>query len=226
MLVDRLSSDWQKALGLDKKYFAELAKFLDSEREKYSVYPKQEDLFKAFDYCDFKDVKVVILGQDPYHGPNQAMGLSFSVPRGEKIPPSLRNIYKELDADLGISPALDGDLSPWAQQGVLLLNTSLSVRDGEPGSHSKGHWEEFSAQVLKSLSEQSEKLVFVLWGAHAQSHKDLLDAQKHFIIESVHPSPLSASRGFFGSKPFSKINKYLESTKQEAIDWRLEQLLF
>jgi uracil-DNA glycosylase len=226
MLVDKLSIDWQKALALDKSYFADLEKFLNSERKKYQVYPAQEDLFKAFDFCDFKEVKVVILGQDPYHGPRQAMGLSFSVPRGEKIPPSLRNIYKELDADLGISPALDGDLSPWADQGVLLLNTSLSVRDSEPGTHSKGHWEKLSAQVLQSLSEQRESIVFVLWGAHAQSHSKLLDSQKHLVIESVHPSPLSANRGFFGSKPFSKINHYLESTGQKAVDWRLEQLLF
>ncbi|MDD7987068.1 uracil-DNA glycosylase [Lentisphaera marina] len=226
MLADKLSPAWRQALALDDSYFSDLEKFLKSERKKYQVYPIQEDLFKAFDFCDFKDVKVVILGQDPYHGPNQAMGLSFSVPRGEKIPPSLRNIYKELDADLGIPPALDGDLSPWAKQGVLLLNTSLSVRDSEPGSHSKAHWESFSAQVLRSLSEQKENVVFVLWGAHAQSHSTLLDSQKHLIIESAHPSPLSASRGFFASKPFSKINEYLKNTGQNPIDWRLEQLLF
>ncbi|WDE98357.1 uracil-DNA glycosylase [Lentisphaera profundi] len=226
MLADKLSPAWHNALGLEDSYYTELESFLEIERKEFKIYPEQKDLFKAFDFCDFSKVRVVILGQDPYHGPGQAMGLSFSVPRGNKIPPSLRNIYKELDSDLQISPAMDGDLSHWAEQGVLLLNTSLSVRDSEPGSHSKGLWEKFSAQVLQSLSDQRKDLVFVLWGAHAQGHRELLDEQNHLIIESAHPSPFSAHRGFFGSKPFSQINQHLELSGQKPIDWRLEQLLF
>ena len=226
MAVAELASSWREMLGLDDEYFEEVAKFLSKERSQFTIYPPDNLIFKALNCCAFDDVKVVILGQDPYHGSGQAMGLSFSVPRGEKIPPSLRNIYKELEADLGIPQALDGDLTPWAEQGVLLLNTSLSVREAKPGSHSKGLWNDFSKAVIQSLSERRQNVVFVLWGAHAQGFSDLIDSDKHLILESVHPSPLSASRGFFGSKPFSKINSYLKSTGQETIDWRLEQLLF
>ncbi len=222
----KLDSSWSKGLGLGTKHFARLVNFLDQEDREHNVYPARDKVFAAFDLCAFEDVKVVVVGQDPYHGSGQAMGLSFSVPAGEKIPPSLRNIYKELETDLGFSQAASGDLTAWAEQGVFLLNTCLTVRESEPASHAKKGWEEFTSLVLEKLSKEREGLVFVLWGAHAQKLKPLLDEKNHFVIESAHPSPLSASRGFFGSKPFSKANDYLMRTGKKAIDWQLEQFLF
>ena len=185
------------------------------------VYPSEDAIFKALQLTPFEKVKVVILGQDPYHGPNQAMGLSFSVPPGERLPPSLRNIFKELASDLGIPPSRHGDLTAWAKQGVLLLNSILSVEQGQAGSHARVGWETITDGIIERLSREREHLVFVLWGAHAQKKAALIDRSKHLVIESAHPSPLSASRGFFGSRPFSRINDYLEKHGKEPIDWRL-----
>jgi len=216
-----ISNQWDQALveEFNKSYFKDLQDFLNIERQNHVVYPPKKYVFEAFKNCDFNDVKVVVLGQDPYHGPGQAHGLSFSVMDGVAIPKSLRNIYKELQSDLDVAPMLNGNLTKWSQQGVLLLNSILTVRDGEPGSHQKKGWEIFTNKVIKTISQEKNNVVFVLWGNYAKSKKDLIDFSKHCVIESVHPSPLSASRGFFGSKPFSKINSYLKDTGQQEINW-------
>lgn len=218
-----LKNNWQNYLNaeFDKSYYQTLHDFLKKEYESQTIYPNMYDIFNALHYTDFNDVKVVILGQDPYHGPNQAHGLSFSVQKGIQLPPSLRNIYKELDSDLKIPPASHGDLTAWAKQGVLLLNTVLTVRQGAAHSH-RGHgWEIFTDQVIRSLNEKETPVVYILWGRAAQNKKALIDLDKHFTLESVHPSPLSAHRGFFGSKPFSKTNAFLKESGQPAVDWRL-----
>lgn len=185
------------------------------------VYPAPEQVFQSLSLTSFESVKVVILGQDPYHGPGQSHGLSFSVPRGERIPPSLRNIYKELASDLNIPPAKHGHLEAWATQGVLLLNAVLTVENGKPGSHQKIGWQLITDALIQCLSAERNGLVFVLWGAYAQKKACLIDAKRHFILKSVHPSPLSASRGFFGSRPFSQINNYLVNQGMTPINWRL-----
>jgi uracil-DNA glycosylase len=187
--------------------------------EKKVIFPKKEDLFRAFLLCDVPQVKVVILGQDPYHGENQATGLSFSVPEGQKLPPSLQNIFKELEDDLSIKNT-NGDLSKWASEGVLLLNSVLSVNKGEPASHKEVGWEKFTDEVIKYLSDEKENLVFVLWGNFAISKKNLINENKHLVITSPHPSPFSVHKGFFGSKPFSKINNFLKSKNIKEIDWK------
>jgi len=207
----------------EKPYMTNLKKFLQNEKDaRQIVYPKNADIFRAFNDTPFDKVKVVILGQDPYHGPNQAHGLSFSVPKGIVIPKSLINIYKELATDIpGFIKPTHGNLEEWAKQGVLLLNATLTVRAGEAASHQKKGWEIFTDEVIHKLSEKRIGLVFILWGAYAQSKIPLIDQNKHHIIKSVHPSPLSVERGFWGSKPFSKANAYLEKEGEKPIDWQI-----
>lgn len=185
-------------------------------------YPSPDKIFEAFRFCDLKDTKVVILGQDPYHGPNQANGLAFSVNRDQKIPPSLKNIYKELKNDLNIEPPSHGDLTDWTKQGVLLLNTVLTVAEKKPGSHYEIGWEMLTDEIIKELSKKGN-IVFILWGNKAQTKKSLIDKNTNFIIEAPHPSPFSANKGFFGSKPFSKTNEYLKSIGKKEIDWRINE---
>ena len=208
LLADQFSSD----------YFLLLESFLNKENEGYPVFPPEGLIFRAFEATPFSKVKVVILGQDPYHGVGQAHGLSFSVPQGVKAPPSLRNIFKELKSDFGAVP-LTNDLMPWAEQGVLLLNSILTVRSGNPGSHQNRGWEQFTDRVVQVISDQREHVVFMLWGSYAQVKGRMIDRQRHLVIESPHPSPFSAHRGFFGSKPFSQANEYLTKHGQEPICW-------
>lgn len=218
-----LHRDWQEKLAaeMEKQYFQELMDFLQSEYERHTVYPTKENIFQALNLTPFHDVKVVILGQDPYHGPNQAHGLSFSVMPEVAIPPSLKNIYKELEADLNCKTPNHGYLKKWAEQGVLLLNTVLTVRAGEANSHQGKGWEKFTDKIIKSLHDRDVPVIFVLWGKPAQKKASFIDEKKHFIISSSHPSPLSAYRGFFGSKPFSQINQVLKAWNMGEIDWNL-----
>lgn len=220
-----LEESWRKVLHqeFEQPYFKELWDFVTEAYASRVVYPPQENIFNAFHLTPFEKVKVVILGQDPYHGPNQANGLSFSVKQGLVLPPSLRNIYKELADDVGVYNRLSGDLSPWATQGVLLLNAILTVEQKTPGAHQKKGWEQFTDRVIAALSEEREAIVFILWGSYAQKKGRHIDRTKHFVIETVHPSPLSVYRGFFGSKPFSTTNAFLKSKGQEPIDWYLPQ---
>ena len=217
-----IEGSWKEAL---KKYFTSenflnLSDFIRAEYMAKKVYPKPQDIFKAFWLTPFDKVKVVILGQDPYHGPLQAEGLSFSVQPGVKLPPSLQNIYKEIENDLGIKKDFsDGHLESWAKQGVFLLNAILTVIANSPASHQGKGWEEFTDEVIKTISDKKEHVVFILWGNFARSKKSLIDGSKHLIIESPHPSPFSAHSGFFGSKPFSRCNDYLEKTGQGKIEW-------
>jgi uracil-DNA glycosylase len=218
----KIHPSWKAHLAgeFEKPYFKELTEFVKSEYKNEVVYPPPKFIFRAFELCPFDDVKVVILGQDPYHGPRQAMGLSFAVEDGITLPPSLKNIFKEVEADLG--GALmhsSGDLSRWAEQGVLLLNATLTVRAHLAGSHQGKGWEEFTDAVIKALSEEREHLVFILWGNYAKAKGGHIDRDKHLVIESAHPSPFSAYNGFFGSKPFSKANAYLMKHGKEPIDW-------
>lgn len=202
-------------------YFKELNDFLAKERSEFDIYPDSEAMFEAFNLTPFENVKVVILGQDPYHGPDQAHGLSFSVKKGVKQPPSLKNIFKELFSDLNISQPEHGDLTNWCKQGVLLLNATLTVRGQTPGSHQKKGWEQFTDKVISLLSEEKENVVFILWGKYAQDKGSVIDDRKHFVISSPHPSPFAAHRGFFGSKPFSKTNNFLQSKGINPVDWKL-----
>ena len=220
-LAETLNNDWKMVLNstISEAYFQDLALFLDKDVNSFDIFPPKDQIFAAFQRCSFKQTKVVIIGQDPYHGAGQAQGLSFSVPPAFPLPPSLRNIYKELYDDLKVIRN-DGDLRSWADQGVLLLNAVLTVRSGEPNSHAKRGWEEFTQKVIQILSEEKQNVVFVLWGAYAQKLAKSIDLKRHFIIQSAHPSPLSAHRGgFFKTKPFSKINEYLVGSGQESIDW-------
>ena len=196
-------------------------KLADESLLKKQIYPKSKDIFKAFELTSFEDVKVIIVGQDPYHGPNQANGLAFSVNSDTNFPPSLLNIYKEYSSDLSLSLPDDGDLSSWAKQGVLLLNSILTVESGHPGSHKNLGWEKFTNAIIRVLSDKKKYLVFILWGAYAQSKKVFIDSSNHHIISSPHPSPLSAHRGFFGSKPFSRCNEYLRANKIDEINWKI-----
>lgn len=215
-----INKKWDQVLEDEFKapYFRKLGVFVKNEYNNRTIYPKYKDIFNAFRYTDYDDVKVVILGQDPYHGENEAHGLSFSVPEGIKMPPSLRNIFKELFDDLGIKRT-STNLKDWADQGVLLLNSIMTVVKDSPLSHKEKGWEIFTDNVIKKLGERDKPIVFVLWGSYARSKKELIKNKNHLIIESVHPSPLSASRGFFGSKPFSKINNFLESKGMSKINW-------
>ncbi len=218
----KIAASWQPVLADEfaKPYFQHLIAFVKGEYATATVYPPGPQIFHAFDACPFDEVKVVILGQDPYHGRGQAHGLSFSVADGQRTPPSLQNIFKELQSDLpGTAPAPNGNLDRWARQGVLLLNATLTVRAGEPASHQKKGWEEFTDAVIRKVSEGREHVVFILWGAYAGKKAELIDASKHLVLKSVHPSPYAADKGFFGSKPFSKTNAWLESEGLGPINW-------
>ncbi len=218
-----IGNDWDQLLEeeLNKEYFQSLIEFVKKEYKEKTIYPKQSDIFNAFRYTKYKDVKVVILGQDPYHGENQAEGLSFSVKKGIKKPPSLVNIYKELYSDLNIPIEVDGSLVHWAEQGVLLLNAVLTVEKDKAASHQGKGWEIFTDEVIKLLNKKQTPVIFILWGNYARSKKKYITNPIHCVIESAHPSPLSAHNGFFGSKPFSKTNAFLKQTNQKEIDWSL-----
>jgi len=218
-------NDWDDVLGgqMEQPYFAQLWDFIHREYEEHSVYPAKENIFQALRVTPYADVKAVILGQDPYHGPGQAHGLSFSVNPGVPHPPSLRNILCELNDDIGVPIPKNGCLLPWAEQGVLLLNTVLTVREGQPNSHKSCGWERFTDAVIAALNAREEPVAFLLWGNHAQEKEALLDGEKHFILRSPHPSPLSARRGFFGSRPFSRVNAWLAAQGKSEIDWRLPE---
>ena len=209
---------------LKKDYYKNLRSFLLEEYKTKVIFPNAYDIYNALHYTDYKDVKAVILGQDPYHGPNQAHGLAFSVKPGVRIPPSLLNMYKELRTDIGCYMPNNGYLEKWARQGVLLLNTALTVRQAEANSHKKIGWEIFTDHIIELLNEREDPIVFILWGNNAISKEKLITNKNHYIIKSVHPSPLSASRGFFGSKPFSKTNEFLKSIGKEIIDWQIENI--
>lgn len=204
-----------------KPYFAQLTEKLDTEYSTKEIFPPREQIFDAFEKCPLSNLRVVIIGQDPYHGAGQAHGLAFSVPRGAKIPPSLRNIFAELHADLGLEPPPHGNLESWAKQGVLLLNSSLTVESGRAGSHASLGWAELTAEVLDFLNNFESPLVFILWGNHAQKLGQKITNPRHLKIESAHPSPLSARRGFFGSRPFSKANHFLRGNDLSEIDWNI-----
>ena len=224
--MDSLINDWNELLleEFNKDYYLELNNFLKTEYEMEQIYPKAQDIFNALNYTAYKNVKVVILGQDPYHGPSQAHGLSFSVKAGVPIPPSLLNIYKELYTDLGCSIPNNGCLKKWADQGILLLNTVLTVRSGEANSHRNKGWEHFTNKVIALLNEKSDPIVFILWGNNAKTKQALITNPIHYIIKSAHPSPLSSHRGFFNSKPFSNTNNFLISKGKNPIDWQIENL--
>ncbi len=223
MLDKNIPATWKKHLGPKvTPTFDRLKAYLAKElADGKTIFPPSDQIFQALQLTDIEQVKVVILGQDPYHGPGQAHGLSFSVPEGERLPPSLRNIYKELSDDTGTPLAKSGNLSYWAKQGVLLLNAVLTVESGLAGSHASIGWEDITDSIIEAVSERCNGVVFILWGNYALKKKGLIDTKKHHIITSVHPSPLSASRGFFGSKPFSKANAYLTAQGKKTIDWQL-----
>ena len=218
-----IENSWKEALSneFEQPYFQTLKDFLTEEKRTATVYPAGKNIFEAFNRTPFPKVKVVILGQDPYHGPGQAHGLCFSVPAGIAIPPSLQNIFRELQTDLDIPFPKSGDLSRWADQGVLLLNATLTVRDGKPGSHQGKGWETFTNAVIRELSAQRSGLVFLLWGSYAREKKSLIDLSKHFVLEAPHPSPLSVYRGFYGSKHFSKANQLLQENGMKPVNWQL-----
>lgn len=225
-MANILKNDWKNILDdeFNKEYYQKLRTFLTNEYRTKVIYPDKYDIFNALHFTSYKDVKVVILGQDPYHGAGQAHGLSFSVNPNIKIPPSLLNIYKELNSDLGCYIPNNGYLKKWSDQGVLLLNTSLTVRAGEANSHQKIGWEIFTDKIISLINEKEDPVVFLLWGNNAIKKKNLITNKKHLILTSVHPSPLSASRGFLGSKPFSKINNFLISVNKKPIDWQIENI--
>ena len=221
----KLEASWLAVLKpeFDKEYMKRLKQFLMEEQQNHVVYPPNAEIFSAFEQTPFDKVRVVILGQDPYHGPGEAHGLSFSVKKGIRIPPSLRNIYKELNGDLDITPPAHGHLIDWANRGVLLLNTVLSVRHKTANSHQKKGWEQFTDKAIEELSSRRENIVFILWGSKAKAKIDLIDQKKHHIIQSAHPSPLAVRYGFFGSKPFSQTNAFLTSVGQSPIDWTISE---
>jgi uracil-DNA glycosylase len=217
----KLDQSWKAVLEEEFKqpYFAELSTFVKKEYAETTVYPPPKEIFRAFDLCPFHLVKVVILGQDPYHGPDQANGLCFAVHEEIPLPPSLKNIFKEIESDLGYKPIQNGDLTRWAKQGVLLLNATLTVRGATPGSHQGKGWEEFTDAAVQALSDKRENLVFLLWGNYARRKGEFIDRTKHLVLESAHPSPFSADSGFFGNKHFSKANEYLREHQDMEIDW-------
>lgn len=219
----KFDNDWDNVLSdlVNSPLYQKIREFLKKEYSAHTVYPPMDLIFNAFKTTPYNQVKCVILGQDPYHEPEQAHGLSFSVRGGVDLPPSLVNIYKELLSDTGANDFYKGDLTGWAKQGVLLLNATLTVRRGEANSHKDCGWREFTDAVIKKLSEREKPMVFILWGGFARSKKTLIDCKKHFVIESAHPSPLSAYNGFFGSKPFSRANEFLVSIGEEPINWQL-----
>lgn len=217
------TTDWNPVLRgeLTKPYWGELQRFVAGERARYTVFPPDPEVFAALHLTPYDTTRVVILGQDPYHGPRQAHGLCFSVPRGVSVPPSLANIYTELRSDLGIATPPHGNLEAWARQGVLLLNATLTVRAGQAGSHQGKGWELFTDEVLRRVNAKEHRVVFILWGTYARKKKALLDLDRHIVIESPHPSPLSAHNGFFGSRPFSRANAALVDAGLDPIDWTL-----
>lgn len=217
----KIAISWKSQLEeeFQKPYFEQLIGFVKSEYQAHTVYPPGKEIFRAFDECDFANVKVVILGQDPYHGPGQANGLCFSVHEGVRVPPSLVNIFKEIKTDLRKPVPASGELERWAEQGVLLLNATLTVRAASPGSHQNKGWETFTDAVIKKISDEKQHVVFLLWGAYAQKKGEVIDRAKHLVLMSAHPSPFSADRGFFGCKHFSKANAYLKSKGLKEIDW-------
>lgn len=225
-LKTQLPTDWSDRLSaeFEKPYFAELESFLESEYREKEIFPPREHIFTAFHKTPFDKVKVLLLGQDPYHDNGQAHGLSFSVMPGVKIPPSLRNMYKELEADLGISPPDHGHLIQWAEQGIMMLNAVLTVEAHKAGSHKSKGWEKFTDAVIRSLNERETPVVFLLWGGFAKKKTKLITNSQHIIIEGTHPSPLSAHNGFFGSKPYTAVNEALEKVGRKAIDWRIESV--
>lgn len=219
----RIGNDWDAVLAdeFKKDYYLKLREFLKREYATKTVYPDMYSIFNALKLTPLSKVRAVILGQDPYHEPGQAMGLCFSVGDSTRLPPSLVNIYKELDSDLGLPPSKSGDLSCWARQGVLLLNTVLTVRRGEANSHRRMGWEQLTDRIISCVNEKKEPVVFILWGREARSKKSLITSGRHLVIESAHPSPLSAYYGFFGSRPFSRANSFLEENGVQPIDWRV-----
>jgi uracil-DNA glycosylase len=220
-----LPESWQPVLGdeVSKPYFKELTEFVEREREQHNVYPPREEVFAALEATPFDQVKVLLLGQDPYHGAGQGHGLCFSVRPGVRTPPSLRNMFKEMQADLGHPVPDNGYLMPWARQGVLLLNAVLTVREGEANSHKNRGWEQFTDAVIKAVSDRAEPVVFVLWGAYAKKKLRLIDTERHAVVQGAHPSPLSAKL-FFGSRPFSQIDAALAAQGHTPVDWRLPNL--
>ena len=220
------TTDWNPVLRaeLAKPYFAELRTFVDAERTRAEVYPPADEVFAALHLTPYEDVKVLILGQDPYHGPGQAHGLCFSVRPGVDVPPSLVNIYAEMESDLGLPRPDHGCLDAWARQGVLLLNATLTVRARQAASHQRKGWETFTDSVIEAVNAKAERVVFILWGSSARRKKALVDTSRHVVIESPHPSPLSAHRGFFGSRPFSRANEALVAAGREPVDWRIPPL--
>lgn len=217
----KIESSWNELLKeeFEQEYFRNLTDFVRTEYQQHRVYPPGSQIFSAFDFCPVQATKVVIIGQDPYHGPGQANGLCFSVAEGVPMPPSLVNIFKELKNDLGREIPPHGSLERWARQGVLLLNATLTVRDGQPGSHQNRGWEQFTNAVIRKLAEVKQGLVFILWGAYAQKKAGIIDLSRHFVIKSAHPSPLAAHKGFFGTHPFSKANDFLKQAGKEPIAW-------
>ena len=225
-LEQDICRSWSEVLSdeFSKQYFIKLETFVEEERKSQKIYPPKDQVFTAFDLTPFEDVKVLLLGQDPYHGPGQAHGLSFSVREGIKIPPSLRNIYKEMESDVGCSVPKHGYLIPWAKQGVMMLNAVLTVRHKSANSHKNKGWEKFTDAVIKKLNDRDEQVIFLLWGGYAKKKADLIDTNRHKIISAPHPSPFSARTGFFGSKPFSKINSLLEEAGHQPVNWQLDNI--
>ena len=217
----KISSDWTELLAeeFSKPYYSKLVNFVHDEYASNTIYPNDDNIFRAFDKCSLNMLKVVIIGQDPYHGDGQANGLSFSVNDGIKFPPSLRNIFKEISSDLNIEQPISGNLDRWAEQGVLLLNSVLTVRANSAASHAGNGWEEFTNAVVRIISEKKEGIVYMLWGSHAQKKGALVDPTRNYILKAVHPSPLSAYRGFFGCKHFSLANQYLKNRNKPTIIW-------
>ena len=221
-----LNNDWDEILKdeFEKEYYQKLRKFLITEYKSETIYPKMENIFSALKLTSYKDCKVLILGQDPYHGPNQAHGLAFSVNIGIKTPPSLQNMYKELRDEFGLYLPNNGYLVPWAEQGILLLNTALTVRAGAANSHSKVGWEIFTDSIIKYLNDREDPVIFVLWGGNARKKKAFINTDRHYILEAAHPSPLSAHNGFFGCGHFKKINEILSSLGKKEINWQIENV--
>ena len=226
MTLPELPPSWARVLSVETEapYYAELVAFIAAERARGPVYPPEDKVFAAFELAAFEDIEVLLLGQDPYHGPGQAHGVALSVQPGVAFPPSLANMLKELAADIGCATPDNGCLSPWARQGVLLLNAVLTVRDGEAGSHANKGWEKLTDAVIRALNDRPRPLVFLLWGNHARKKAKLIDVSRHRVIEGVHPSPLSAHAGFFGSRPYSAVNRALTDLGRPAIDWVLPNL--
>ncbi len=219
-----ITKSWYKILKpeFEKDYYKNLEKFLGKEYSQYTIYPETKDIFRALNLVKYEDVKVVIIGQDPYHGPKQAHGLCFSVQKGVPIPPSLQNIYKEINRDVGCKIPHNGDLTKWAKQGVLLLNSVLTVRAGNANSHKNKGWEQLTSAIIEKLNRREDPIVFILWGANAKEIGKNIDTSKHFILTAPHPSPLSAYSGFFGCKHFSKTNEFLTAIGKKPIDWQIE----